>query len=96
MKRLFCINQKKQICRDIADIYHDMSQKLVHREPQTVTEFFAPIMAVPYAFQAKEYEEKSQSYKGLANSKVLYLTRNSTLEKTLREAKELKSEFKSE
>jgi hypothetical protein len=96
MERLFGINQKKHICKDIAGIYHDMSQELVHMEPQTVTELFAPIMAVPGAFQTKEYEGKSQSYKKLVNSKILYFTRKTTLEKALREAKELQLEFKSE
>ena len=88
MERLFGINQKKQICKDIARIYHEMSQELVHMGPQTVTELFAPIMAVPRAFQAKEYEEKSQSYEMLANSKTLYFTRKSKLEKALKEANE--------
>jgi len=89
MERLFGINHKKQICKDIASTYHDMSQKLVHMGPQTITEVFAPIMAVPRAFQAKEYEEKSQSYERLANSKILYFTRKSSLEKALKEAKKI-------
>lgn len=86
--KAFGINQKKQICKDIASIYHDMSQKLVHMGPQTMLEVFAPVMAVPRAFEAKEYEETSQSYKSLANSKILYLTRKSKLEKALKEANE--------
>jgi hypothetical protein len=86
MERLFGINQKKQICKDIASIYHDTSQKLIHTGPQTILEVFAPIAAVPRAFQAKEYEEKSKSYERLANSKILYFTRKSKLEKALKEA----------
>jgi hypothetical protein len=95
MKILPCIDEKRELCRKIAETYEQKAKdnegvKIQKRTitPSTFTRCAVYIGRIPSSISEnlnEECREESKKYENLANSRLLYLKRKFSLEKVLNE-----------